>query len=267
MGDLHCGHRAGITPPGFGIEMPKRKYDPKGYAMTKLGRATYDWFEAEVKAVMKERKIDVCVANGDTIDGRGERSGSTELSATDRFVQCRMAKNVIMLTKAPNIVLTYGTAYHTGDKEDYEDFLRDIIEGEKSVKNLALADQVWLKVNGIILDIRHHCGSSSVPYGRITPIYKQKLWNKIWNSRFEQQPDADIIIRSHTHFHTFGGDITCLCMSMPALQAPLTKFGGRRCDGVVDIGFVVFDIDSDGSYTWTPHIAMLPEYKAKVVEF
>ena len=41
---------------------------------------------------------------------------------------------------------------------------------------------------------------------------------------------------------------------LPALQSAQTKFGGRRCSGIVHFGFMHFDIYPDGSVAWVRHI-------------
>ena len=266
INDLHCGHDAAITPPGYGVVIPSKKDFPRRHKTCQVGHAIYEWFMADLAAVRRERPITTVVVVGDVIDGRGERSGSTELLTTDRFIQCRMAKKIITATKAPNVLMTYGTAYHTGEHEDFEDYLRDLLECTPHIKSVKLGAHEWLKENRTVFDIKHHAGGSTIPHGRATPLAREKLWNLIWADR-KEQPNADVLIRAHTHYHVYVGDRKYLSISLPALQGMGSKYGARRCSGTVDVGYTVFDTYPGGGYTWEARLADLPQQKAKVIEF
>jgi hypothetical protein len=265
LNDLHCGHKAAICPPGFGAEVPSKEDDPWGYKSHQISKAIYQWFKDDLAVVRRQKSVDAVAVVGDAIDGRGERSGSTELITTDRHLQCRMAKKVINLTQAEQIALLYGTAYHTGNEEDFEEYLRDILLASSHVKNVDLGAQTWLQLKGTetVFDIKHHVGSSTIPHGRYTAIAKERLWNVLWHD-IGEQPKADVILRAHTHYHVYCGTPEYLAMTLPCLQGIRTKFGGRRCSGVVHIGYTVFDIAPNGTYTWEARIARLPIHQAKV---
>jgi len=49
-------------------------------------------------------------------------------------------------------------------------------------------------------------------------------------------------------------------MSLPALTYK-SHFGIRECEGLVDVGLVVFDVFDDGSYTWEAIEAKFAELK------
>ena len=48
------------------------------------------------------------------------------------------------------------------------------------------------------------------------------------------------------------------------MQALGSKYGSRQCSGTVDFGFVVFDVDDDGQYTWWCEFAELKTQKTVV---
>ena len=236
ISDLHCGHVAGLTPPG-----------DKWYGGGKLADKTrplrqelWKWFKSRVKA---NGPYDIVFANGDLIDGRGERSGGTELISQNRFDQVDMAIRVIQQFHAKKHVITRGTPYHTGNIEDFEDAIAKGLVGSK------IGDHVFPEVNGLVFDLKHKVGGSSVPHGRHTAVSKERLWNMLW-AEHDQQPKGDVIIRSHVHYHSGAFGTDWLAMTTPALQAAQTKFGARQCSGTVDFGFLVFDIKSNGEYKW-----------------
>jgi hypothetical protein len=170
-----------------------------------------------------------------------------------------MAAACIEIASAPKIIMTYGTPYHSGTGEDFENLVKDYVKADK------IGSHEWADVNGVIFDIKHKVGSSSIPHGRYTAIARENLWSMIWAER-DEQPKSDIIIRSHVHHLGYVGNGDFLGITTPALQAQGTKFGSRQCSGVVDFGLISFDIDSDGRYEWRPHLAKIIAQKAHAIK-
>lgn len=233
ISDLHCGHALGLTHPD---------YDPND-GLSAL-RNEYWKFYAETIADLQP--IDVLLINGDSIDGSGERSGGTELLTSDRLKQVEMAEAAIRLANAETIRLTYGTNYHTGVQEDFEDVLANNL-------NAIIQSHAIFDVNGVVFDVRHHVGGSQSPMNRSAQITKERIWNLLWATRGER-PQADIVIRSHVHYFGFVGDTEWLGVTTPALQGHGSKYGQRRMTGTVDFGLLSFDVDNEENWTWDYHI-------------
>lgn len=237
-GDWHCGHQVGLTPPEYQAPMID---DERQAKYLNVRREVWKYFAATVR---KYQPIDILLVNGDSLEGKGERSGSTELISSDRTVQCKIAQKVIEFIDPKKIRMTYGTPSHTGTDEDWEDIIAEAV-GAK------IGSHEWYDINGIIIDMKHKIGSSNIPHGRLTPLAREVLWQKIWASR-QQVPEADIILRSHVHYYEEIYHDGCRAFTLPAMQGFGSKFGSRQCSGTVDIGFVIFDIDEKGEYTWKP---------------
>lgn len=244
ISDLHCGHLVGLTHPDWHYMGDDKT--------CKNQRELWKWYESVIASL---KPIDILVVNGDAIDGTGWRAGGTDQKTVDRLEQCDMAAKAIECAEANTIRMTYGTPYHTGQGEDWESIIADKV-GAK------IESHAFFDVDGVVFDIKHKVGSSGIPHGRHTAVAKEKLWNTMWSDR-KQQPDADVVIRSHVHYHSFCGTPDHLAMTTPALQGYGSKFGARQCSGLVDIGLVYFDID-DGGYTWESKIAGLAQQKAPV---
>jgi hypothetical protein len=148
--------------------------------------------------------------------------------------------------------MSYGTAYHTGKDDDYEQQIVDRIDHV-----LKIGGEDTISVNDLIFNYRHHLGSSSVPHGRATAIAKEVIWNKLWALRGEY-PMADVVLRSHVHYNIFAGGPGWLGMSLPALQGYGSKYGGRRMSGTVDVGMVWFDVKGKRDYKWNTDILRYP---------
>ena len=241
--DVHGGHRAGLTPAGY-----QDALDGAFPFFARLQRETWKWFADEVDAL---KPFHAAAWVGDMIDGRGEKSGGTELITPDRNTQLNIAESVVGYVGAETNRFVRGTGYHTGNVEDFEDNLASRFDAK-------ISDQAWIRKHGVTFHLKHHIGSTSTPYGKGTPLMKDMLWSLLW-AEMEAQPKANIFLRGHTHRYLGIDDVGprgeirqgyCL----PALQAAATKFGARRCSGIVHFGFMHFDIYPDGRVIWAKHI-------------
>jgi len=254
LGDLHSGHRAGLTPPQW--QYPIRGGTKQRNAW---GKSQHETWGAYLDLIEKTKPpIDLLIVNGDLIDGRGQLSGSTELLTTDRVEQAQMAYEALKIWGARKVVISYGTPYHVAaDGDDLERSIAESLGGE-------IHSHPFVEVEGVTFDIKHKVGSSSIPHGRGTPLAKEWLWNLLWAER-EEQPKADIILRSHIHYFSYIGDTGWIAMSMPALQIAGTKYGGRQCSGTVDWGLVEFNVDA-GEFEWKAHIKSLKANKQEAIK-
>lgn len=240
-GDWHCGHQVGLSPPKYHTPTTD---DHKYVKLATVRRDVWKWFE---EALAPWMPIDNLILNGDALDGPGDRSGGTELITPDRKVQCDIAMGVIEFIDPTVIRMTFGTPYHTGTKEDWEDIIADAA-GAK------IGSHEWYEINGKIFDCKHKIGSSQIPHGRLTPLAREILWNRMWYSR-GQQPKADVLLRSHDHYYEQCDHDGCLGFILPALQGFGSKFGARQCSGTVDIGFTIIDVYDNGEIEWKTKLA------------
>ncbi|MBU1235047.1 MAG: hypothetical protein KKC77_19340 [Proteobacteria bacterium] len=247
--DMHAGHRVGLTPPEYQSAIVGKKFY---HAQVEL----LNEYKRMCKALSP---VDVFVHNGDAIDGTGSRSGGTELLTTDRNRQVDIAIDCFREMKAKKTILVRGTPYHTGDGETFEDRIASEINADK------VGDHEWLDINGVIFDIKHKVGGSSIPHGKFTPLAKDRLWNFLWTEH-NNQPKAQVIIRSHVHYFCYCGEESWLAMTTPALQGMGSKYGAQQCSGIVHFGLVWFDIDKDGSFEWGADICHVESQQARVIK-
>jgi len=216
-------------------------------------RVLWEWFSRKIDAL---RPIDYLFVNGDAIDGKGERSGGTEQLEADRSKQAEIAAEVIRFIAAPSVVMIYGTPYHVGKEEDWERSVATAVGAEK------IGGHEWVDVNGLVFDLKHKVGSSQIPHGRYTAVAREALWNLVWSSH-DGQPRSDVIVRSHVHYFAHCGNSDSLALTTPALQGWGSKFGVRECSGTIDIGFLTFDVEEGGKYTWAAHLLKPKEHAAQ----
>jgi hypothetical protein len=255
ISDLHSGHRVGLCPPLW----QNKSVNPK---WNNIQVELWNQYKRMVQTYSPiDNPIHLLIVNGDAIEGKGFRSGSSELITADRQEQCQMAIECIIQWNAKNILMTYGTPYHTGYGEDWEETVALRVGARK------IGSQEWPQVNGVTFDCKHFVGNSSIPHGKGTPLAKERLWNVIWNEWEESQPKADIVIRSHVHSFDYVGSVNWLALTTPALQGLGSKYGARIPSKIVHFGIVYFDIEEDGEWSWGYDIVMVETQKAKVLKF
>ena len=251
IGDLHCGHFSGLTPPAWQI---KKERAPRIYAMEQ------ETWQSYRKIINKHKNPDVLIVNGDCMDGKGARSGGTELIASDLDEQADMAIKCIQLWGAKKVVMTYGTGYHVSSDsgEDMEKRIASFFRAE-------IHGHCTVQVGGVNFNVKHHLGSSQIPWGRHTSVSRERVQNMLWADK-GMQPRGNVFLRSHVHFYNFCGGSDWLAMTLPALQGPHTKFGARRCSGTVDWGAVWFKVDKGQVKDWGADIINLSSYNMEVIK-
>lgn len=250
VGDLHCGHKAGLTPPDWWSGR-----DPWRSRQQEM-------WELYLKGLELCGDITCVLGGGDFLDGKGEKSGGSELITTDRLEQAQMAVACLDEIKTQRFVLVRGTPYHTGKSEDFEDVVAT--ELRERMYSATIGNHEWVDVDGAIFDIRHHVGGSSTPYSRSTAISKTRLWNLLWAER-ENQPKANVFLRWHVHSFNRAGGRDWQAYTCPALQGMGSKFGELRCEGTVDWGMLWFDVDQSGHVTMHEYMPLLHAAKVQVM--
>lgn len=248
--DLHCGHVAGLTAPEYWVN---KKSNPGLHAMQ---RECWSWFAAAVK---RSGPFDAAFWMGDMIDGKNTKEGGCGLFVADRKIQSDIAIAAVNHVNAPKNHFVYGTPYHVGAEERWEEVIA-------SACCSPIHTHGWVDVNGVVFDLKHKIGASSVPHGRFTAAAREQLWNALW-AEGERQPKADILLRGHVHYHSACGQTgRWWAMTCPALQAAATHYGATQCSGLVDYGFLIFDITERGDYSWRIERADLQTEKATAVK-
>jgi len=232
--DLHCGHKNGLTPPDFW---------GGGTKVVNNLKKRWQWFK---KSIKKHGPFDAAIWDGDLVDGPGVKSGNETVMNLN--LQADAAAEIIRTVGAPANYLLYGTPVHTITGGGYE-----LEKAVATAIGCPIHGQIWLDVEGFILDIRHHpAGSSQVNPGN--PLQKERESNVRWALE-GVQPKADIILRAHVHkSFQIGEPDVWQAIAVPALQ----DFGciyGRRLSNVVHMGWGTLDITKGVWPVWKTHHA------------
>ena len=134
VADQHCGHVAGLTPP----EYQYQEVEESSTKHNKWARLQKEMWVKFINTLEKYKPFDIGFSLGDMIDGKGTRSGGSELIYSDRNSQVDMAvscHNNIKDRGKKNFkwIGVFGTGYHTsGDGgEDWESIIAERCEFEK----------------------------------------------------------------------------------------------------------------------------------------
>jgi hypothetical protein len=229
MGDTHCGSTSGLTPPGRDAEPGDT--DSAQYHLYELRRWHWEQF---VSAVDRFGPFDVCIANGDLIDGTQHRSGGADLIETDRIEQAKMATQILKKIKANRYVFTLGTPYHTGDMEDFEQLVAQEFEGRAK-------KEILLTVNGVVMHASHHAAGSQNPNTRQNRLGVEAavIRKRVFEERLQR---PDVFFRSHAHYSGSYRDGGLEGWRVPSLQLVNTSKYGRSFGMDLDYGFLVADV-------------------------
>lgn len=232
--DWHAGHRRGLNTP----EWQDSIKTPEG----RIQRTLYKKAEAIRE---RHKKPDVLALVGDLLDGKGPKTGGTEQTTTDRLEQSKMVIDEINRWEAKKIYIVPGTPYHVGKEEDWEAVIAEKV-------GATFADQLFLDHEGIIFHMKHEVPRGGFTHTAFTPLGREYMDLMEW-AYTEDWPDANIIIRAHTHRFGYCGGPGWLAMSLPGMCAFGSKFGARRCRGMVHFGAVEFRL-KNGEYAWEEDI-------------
>lgn len=254
ISDLHCGHDVGLTMPQFQPIPPpgsKRSVQKKADLRKKLCRFFMD-------TVDSLRPIDFLLVVGDCIEGKGNKSEGVELLAPGRDKQAEWAATAINYIRAKTVWMVYGTPYHTGIREDWEDQVQTMV-GAKKIEAEGHYD-----INGLAVTMKHFIGNAGVHSSKKTALNRAVLRNLLWAAR-DQQPLADLVLRAHVHRFEMIQDATSAAAICPALQGLGSRYGARQLEGLpVDFGLLSLEVQDKTHWRLEPHLLSLTEQAAQV---
>jgi len=238
MSDLHCGSVVGLTPDEINYRFPGRYQEY---------RATM-WHEY-LRMLDRVGRVDYLVVVGDSVDGTARRSRFGELLLYDPDEQCECAVKCIERVSCSEIYMVNGTSYHV-------EYNQMPLEKRVALSLGAKIDDILhFKVYDTLFRVRHFVPGSTVPYGRATPLFKEKVWNILKSAR-GMEDKADVHIFGHRHSFEYIGDADGVAISLPCLQGMGSQYGKQKCTGTIDFGMLDFTVTEE-SYTWQAHTVVL----------
>ena len=217
-GDLHCGGITGLLPPNF--------VDRAGNAIGQNFVQSYLWecwqdYCAKAWAL----KLRAFVLNGDAVDGTQRKNGGVGAMSdvADQRKAARACINYLMsgFYPKPTLYFTKGTPYHAGTDAGDEEALAEVIGAVPyagPVTGFSVKDVLNLKIGVNVINFAHHIGYA--PVNKTMPIYREI--QRMLISTLGNVPHADVIVRSHVHYHALvaTGAGKPMAFTLPAWQFP-----------------------------------------------
>ena len=229
IGDMHCGHELGLTPPEWQSEDYMSWQKP-----------SWDFYSSMIEQF---GKVDDLFVVGDSCDGVGKRD-TTHHIRTDVKIQAKMAVKAIEQVKCNHIHIIRGTGFHSDGDTSHEDAIADAF-------GLEAVDELRAEVYGRLFHVRHVVGRSDIPYGSHTQLQKEII-NDILQGEFEDYKSADVILRAHVHYcyGAYTADsargIVRHAYTAPALQLRAPKQSGftrKLRTWKYDFGVTLIEVD------------------------
>jgi hypothetical protein len=239
LSDLHVGSLVGLTLP--------EEYDNYNcitYHATDVGKFLFDKW-CEMRNIVGH--VDLCVINGDSVDGSNSKSSGTGLYTPDIHAQATTCAKLLQMIDCETFLFTDGSPYHTGRFKggiSGDQLVCDMLNGSW----LGLWDTI--EVEGIALHVQHYDSVSSVPYSRCTTQQKNSLLMKAQNTT------SDIYVRSHTHKFVFSGNSSDLTIGTPCWKG-IDEYIGKQKQELPDNGYVLLEIENH-DYSWKYNIFSIP---------
>jgi len=233
MGDPHCGHLLGLTPPA---------YQNPNWALSHVTAEHWRWFESRIP-----QKVDVAIWNGDMVEGEGRRDPTFHLT-TDMRQQINMAIEIVEKVNAKKNIFVYGTPYHTGYVMDYEAMIADHFEED-------IHHRQRISVNGVRFDCSHKASKTNTPVGGDIGLRKPLIWNMLYDA-IDGRALAHYVLRSHTHEFRVVGNEHGTAINLPAMKLGAADFDRypRGMDGWYSLGFLVFNCVNEQEHSWHKEI-------------
>lgn len=250
LGDTHCGHLGGLTPPAFQLSVhdsaPERRR-----IIAEAQREMYKWY---VDTVVKRGPYDVVILGGDLADGKQAKSDGEDLWSTKvrDQVSCAITLLEPLIVKGKTKVFgVKGSRYHTEGYADDE--ILEALGAEASHQEL-------LEIDGTVFDIRHKVGCGGAPSSR-PGVRNEWLHSLIWNAHGDG-PRAEVVVRHHAHTYWHEGDGSYLGIVVPGLQW-FSDFGQLNVRRWIGVGCVRFTTQRKGLPKWEPMLARLKTLAVK----
>jgi hypothetical protein len=219
LSDLHCGNIYGLTPPGYYNHFKE------------IQQTGWDFFQKGIKSL---GKIDLCILNGDLVDGPGKKDARQHIT-TDMKEQVDIASECLKIIPAKKLVFIRGTCYHVTTDRENEDDIADRFNSE-------IYDSRKIDVNGCIIHCKHTVGKGSTVYGSVTPLQSGSALQVLTDISADNIV-ADIFVRSHIHEYNLVDREIFSAVTTPGLQFKGMAYG-RKYASFYSYGMIWMDIRS-----------------------
>jgi hypothetical protein len=193
--------------------------------------------EAWCKMCRDVGSVDVCIANGDLIDGPQRLEEGKLVVTTDFEVQCQWAAELLNMIDAKMFYLTKGTDYHTVRGVCAEQYIAELLRS-KYGRKAKFRNELRCKVGWAKVTANHHVPVSHSWY-RATAISRDLLLYALNEAEYGK---TDLVVRSHAHYFVQVGFGSMWAVVTPGWQLRTPFASKKDLVSAPRIGYVVAEI-------------------------
>ncbi|MDZ7378847.1 MAG: metallophosphoesterase [candidate division KSB1 bacterium] len=225
-------------------------------------------FERWMQAVEAERRPDVLIVCGDTIEGQNRKKSGCGLWTSDILEQCEHAVHLLQMFKGKQIFIVRGSDYHVSVQglpaEEVIARRLGAVEcpGQSGVPKAMRDRSSWewyIEVGGVVFHAAHRIGVSKVFHYQSTPNARQLLQAKLNDRLRHSRRRIQVVLRGHAHYFNavmYSGSAGFILPCWKGYDEYLLHEG--PLDLSPDIGYLVFYCE-DGKWQFEKHLTSVME--------
>jgi hypothetical protein len=256
LSDIHAGSRASVCLPTNALS------EGGSYTASESQRKLWDFWDATASEWKSPEHLFVL---GDAIEGQARKEAGVPCWTTDLKDQITCCEGLLQQWDARHKWIVTGTGYHTdAGGKSLEHWLGERIEAEVvGPSGEYAAEQIFVKVNGVMFHLAHHIGMGTGWY-RTTPMAREMVFSELVN---HGKYKVDVILRGHVHYFVGVEFPRQRGYIAPCWQLQTRYMLKKSAFGMLPhIGALRFRVWSDGSIDLEKRFASYSGFRPKIFE-
>lgn len=254
VSDIHDGAITAVCSP----EPKTQEKGVKPYSPNKLQKELFKIWEESIDEL--SQKPNLCVVNGEPIDGANKKQGGNQSWSTNLYDQAKDSVKLLKMIPAEKFLFIRGSGYHVQlDGTPIESFIADLMGGVEysSLEGITSNSWYWanVEINNRVFSFTHHLPYAKFFAYRATPLAKEMALMALDKGRSMKY---DVIIRSHVHYFMMVKSAHTVALTTPAWKYPDGHLTRGGLGGIYpDIGGVEIIVEPNGEIIVREHITEL----------
>lgn len=202
-------------------------------------------------------KVDLLILNGDLVDGQNFVGRGKGILTTDMCKQVDTAVDLISEINFRKVVGCCGTPYHVDRNPNLDKMTIEKLGG-------VCLDEISIIVEQTRIYANHRTPVRMSGGHRSQSISTDMLMSELNAESFGKK--VDVIFKSHAHYYLAYDNSKTLGFVCPCWKSrdEFAKSSTSPFAFLPSLGFIMLDIETDGSFSWQRHVKNLkPKYNMK----
>ncbi|UVF62265.1 metallophosphatase [Nitrososphaeria virus YSH_1032793] len=260
VSDIHCGSTMAVC-----TEKPVCE-ETGEYKPNALQREFCSIWNESIDEL--QQKPDICVINGEPIDGGNPKQLGNQSWSTSMLDQAIDSMKLLKRIPAKEYLFIRGSGYHVQvGGTPVESFIADKMNAKKYDTITGVESNSWywanLEMNGKKFSFTHHTPYAKFFAYRATPLAKEMALMSLDAGRSMKY---DVIVRSHVHYYMRVHSAHTIAFTTPAWKYPDGHLTRGGLGGIYpDIGAIEVIVESNGKIEIIEHLTEL-KLKQKTIK-